>query len=140
MQHSEKFELCVTNNFSEFRAMSLWLHNICENLALPESLAKDLDVCANEAITNIILYAYKDQEPHKILIQIEINQNQELILTIQDDGFPFDPFTFSLPDTYEKISGLNIGGLGIQLMQNLASQCYYQWLSDKNIITLRFVN
>jgi anti-sigma regulatory factor (Ser/Thr protein kinase) len=140
MPHLEKFELWVTNNFSELRAMSLWLHNICEHLALPESLTKDLDVCVNEAITNIILYAYEDQESHRILIQIEANQNQELCLTIQDNGFPFDPFTFTLPDTYEKIAGMNIGGLGIQLMKNLANQCHYQLVNNKNIITLRFSN
>ena len=65
MQSTGKFELRIFNDFAEFKVMNAWLQNVFKTLALPELLAKDLDVCANEAVTNIILYAYQDQKSHQ---------------------------------------------------------------------------
>ncbi len=138
MQSTGKFELRIFNDFAEFKVMNAWLQNVFKTLALPELLAKDLDVCANEAVTNIILYAYQDQKSHQIQMQFEFNENKEICLTIQDDGSPFDPFNAVLTDNYEKIDGLNIGGLGIQLMRSLTNQCHYRWLDGKNNTTLCF--
>ena len=118
--------------------MSEWLHNACKILVVHESLARDLDVCANEAVANIILYAYEDHERHHINMRLELKKNQELSLTIQDDGIPFDPFKAVLPESYDKIENIKIGGLGIQLIRNLANECKYCRLNGKNIISLGF--
>lgn len=133
------FELQIFNDFIELRPMSEWLHHVAECLVLPEPLVKDLDLCANEAVANIILYAYEDQDQHQIQMRIELKKNQELCLTIQDDGKPFDPFKAVLPDSYDKIGDVNIGGLGIKLMRSLVDQCHYQWLNGKNILSLCFL-
>ena len=118
--------------------MSAWLHKTCENLAVPESVAKDLDLCANEAVANIILYAYEDHKQHQIKIRLKLKKDQELSLTIQDDGNPFDPFKAVLPESYDKIGDVQIGGMGIQLMRSLANEYKYCRLNGKNIVTLCF--
>ncbi len=118
--------------------MSEWLHNACKILVVHESLARDLDVCANEAVANIILYAYEDHERHHINMRLELKKNQELSLTIQDDGIPFDPFKAVLSESYDKIGDVKIGGLGIQLIRNLANECQYCRLNGLNIINLGF--
>ena len=118
--------------------MSEWLKKMCGNLAVPESVVKDLDLCANEAVANIILYAYGDHEQHQIQISLERMKDQELSLTIQDDGNPFDPFKAILPESYDKIGNIQIGGMGIQLMRSLANECKYCRLNGKNIISLGF--
>jgi len=118
--------------------MSEWLKKMCGNLAVPESVVKDLDLCANEAVANIILYAYEDHEQHRIKIRLELMKDQELSLTIQDDGNPFDPFKAIIPESYDKIGDIQIGGMGIQLMCSLANECKYCRLNGKNIISLRF--
>lgn len=138
MQLIDSFELQIMNDLMELRSMSAWLHKTCENLAVPESVAKDLDLCANEAVANIILYAYEDHEKHQINIRLELKKNQELSVTIQDDGNPFDPFEAILPGSYDKIGDFQIGGMGIQLMRSLANECKYCRLNGKNIVTLCF--
>ena len=138
MQLINSFEIQIINDLIELRPMSAWLQKTCENLAVPESVAKDLDLCANEAIANIILYAYEDDEQHQITIGLELKKDQALSLTIQDDGNPFDPFKAILSGPYDKIGDVQIGGMGIQLMRSLANECKYGRLNGKNIISLSF--
>ena len=119
--------------------MSEWLGKACENLAMTDELARDLDICANEAIANIMFYAYTDHDRHQINIRLELKE-QKLILTIQDDGIAFDPFNSKamLSKSYDKIGNINIGGLGIKLIRSLTNECSYYRSNNKNIMSLVF--
>ncbi len=123
----------------DLRAMSEWLGKVCTQLALNDSIVKDLDVCANEAVSNILFYAYQDHESHQINIRLELKE-QKLILTIQDDGIAFDPFDFKaiVSESYDKVGDLTIGGFGIKLIRSLANECRYYRSNSKNIISLGF--
>jgi anti-sigma regulatory factor (Ser/Thr protein kinase) len=133
------FELQILNDIIELRSMSEWLDKACKNFAISDELAKDVDVCANEAVANIILYAYEDLESHQITMRIEV-KDQSLILTIQDGGIAFDPFNFKaiLPQPYDNIGDTTIGGFGIKLIRQLTNECSYYRSDNKNIISLRF--
>lgn len=132
------FELQIFNDIKDLRIMSEWLYHVSEQQMLPESLAKDLDICANEAVANIILYAYDDALSHQIQLRIELKKDNRLCLTIQDDGKPFDPNKAVLSNSYDKIGNVTIGGLGIKLIQSFANQCDYQRINNKNILSLYF--
>lgn len=136
MQMTNNFELQIFNELTELRRMSEWLHHACENLDLPGTLALNLDLCANEAVTNIIHYGYKDHDRHEIHIRLELKENQTLCLTIQDDGIPFNPFETLPPAPFDSIENAKIGGLGIHLIRSLMDECNYRRFKDQNIVTL----
>jgi anti-sigma regulatory factor (Ser/Thr protein kinase) len=130
------FELRIFNELMELRRMSEWLHKACESMALPEAVAMNLDLCANEAVANIISYAYEDHGRHEIHLRLGFKENQALCLTIQDDGIPFNPFEVLSPPPFDKIENAKIGGLGIHLIRSLMDKCDYLRYEDKNIVTL----
>lgn len=132
----KSFQLQIFNEFTELRRMSEWLHNACECMAVPESIQSNLDLCTNEAVANIINYAYKDHSRHEIHMHLELKENQLLYLTIQDDGIAFNPFETLPPAAFDKIENAKIGGLGIHLIRSLMDECNYLRFKDKNIITL----
>ncbi len=136
MQIINTFELRIYNDIIELRRMSDWLHNACAELALDESLAMNLDLCANEAVANIINYAYIDHDRHEIDLYIEHKINQSISLTMEDDGFPFNPFEVLPPQPFDMLENAKIGGLGIHLIRNLMHECQYRRFNNKNIITL----
>lgn len=117
--------------------MTEWLRNAGKSMDLPESLTWNLDLCANEAVTNIISYAYKDHDRHYIDLRLELTENQVLSLTIQDDGMPFNPFEVPPPVPYDTIENAKIGGLGIHLIRSLMDECDYCRSNGKNSSTLR---
>ena len=139
MQSIDYFELQIRNDLIELRSMSEWLSQACKKLAMTDDLARDLDACANEAVANIILYAYEDLESHPINMRLEL-KDTSLIFTIQDDGIAFDPFNSkaTLSQSYDTIGDITIGGFGIKLIRSLANECRYYRSNSKNIISLGF--
>jgi serine/threonine-protein kinase RsbW len=139
MQPIDCLELQIYNDLIELRSMSEWLSQACKKLAMTDDLARDLDACANEAVANIILYAYEDLESHQINMRLEL-KDSSLIFTIQDDGIAFDPFNSkaTLSQSYDTIGEITIGGFGIKLIRSLANECNYYRSDNKNIMSLGF--
>lgn len=136
MKITKCFELQILNDFMELGRMTEWIRNAGESMALPESLVWNFDLCANEAITNIISYAYKDDDRHYIDMRFELTENEVLRLSIQDDGIPFNPFEALPPTPYDTFENAQIGGLGIHLIRSLMDECHYCRPNGKNITTL----
>ncbi|MEY3808276.1 MAG: Serine/threonine-protein kinase BtrW [Pseudomonadota bacterium] len=137
MQFIECFDLQINNEIIALRSMSAWLGKACESLAVPDEIARDLDVCANEAVANVIFYAYEDDDSHSINMRLEL-KDQKLIFTIEDDGIAFDPFKAILSESYDKIGDITIGGFGIKLIRSLVNECSYDRFNSKNIMNLVF--
>src|SRR4051794_24174619 len=97
--------------------MSLWLDKEIRQLGLPEQVLFNFDLCANEAVTNIISYAYPHNGNHKILLQIAIAQDA-VSLTIEDDGIAFNPLEEPKHVQPTSLEAARIGGLGVDLIRN----------------------
>ena len=79
-----------------------------------------LDFLANlvieELVTNCIKYGYDDTREHIIEIVLELSP-QGLLITVVDDGHPFNPLDRPEPDLTIPIEDRPLGGLGIHLLQ-----------------------
>jgi anti-sigma regulatory factor (Ser/Thr protein kinase) len=136
MPATNRFELQIANELEQLRRMSEWLSVAAESLELSDTLAWNLDLCANEAVANIILYGYEDQRQGQIALRLELKANEAVCLSIEDDGKAFNPFTVLPPAPYDTIENAPIGGLGVHLIRSLMDDCHYRRSDDKNIITL----
>ena len=92
-------------------------------------------VVFDELLNNIISYAYPDEDEHEIEIRIELSGN-DLVITIADDGIPFNPFQKEDPNIKLSIEDREIGGLGIHLVRQMTDKVSYQRKIDKNVVTL----
>jgi len=92
-------------------------------------------VSAMEAVNNEILHGNRS-DPDK-MVDIEISSiNDQLHITVTDEGSGFRPETVPDPTTPENIEALN--GRGIYLMSHLADKIQY---SEKgNSVTMTFKN
>ena len=127
--------LRVKSAFAEIpaanEAASRWL---AERKAPPAA-----DYLANLAIeelaTNCIKYGYDDSSEHIIEIELEISA-AELVLTVTDDGHPFNPLDIPEPDTNLPAEELPIGGLGIHLLRKMSDRMEYARTDGRNRLTL----
>ena len=88
----------------------------------------------------IFSYAYADEDEHDIEVDVELSGNR-LVVTIRDDGVPFNPFGLATPDTSASIEQRKIGGLGIHLVRSVMDEYLYQRQINKNVVTLvKFVD
>jgi anti-sigma regulatory factor (Ser/Thr protein kinase) len=88
-----------------------------------------------ELVTNCIQYGYDDDMEHTISIVLSIN-DQELTLSVIDDGHPFDPLAAPSPDFSLQVRDRPIGGLGIYLLRQMADHIAYERRDGSNRLTL----
>ena len=129
------YHLELRNDVSELQRMSGWIHRTGKLMELPNALLFELDLCATEAVLNIINYAYDDSASHQIHIRLSQAQSH-VDLEVEDDGRPFNPLEFAPAPAAASIEHAPLGGRGIQLIRRLMTECKYRRLDGKNILTM----
>ncbi len=106
--------------------MAAWL----ARRAVPSETAFAMRLCLEEALANIAMHGDKEGE-----ISISASLAEEpgrVVLSIGDDGQPFDPVTAALPE------GQEIGGNGLLLLRRYCSDLDYRREAGRNQLTLGF--
>ncbi|MCC6474562.1 MAG: SpoIIE family protein phosphatase [Burkholderiales bacterium] len=128
-------ELRLRNDFAELRRMSEWLADACAAFQVPQGLRFDLDIAANEAVTNIISYGFENSASHQIVLRVS-RQRDRVAPEIDDDGRPFDPLRYPEPATPASLEEAPIGGLGVKLMRGLIRDCRYERRDGRNRLVM----
>lgn len=131
-------ELILQNEVSEISRLASFIESIGEELALPPSLVFNLNLALEEAVSNIIFYAYPGQTGKEIRIQA-VTTGRNLIFTLTDSGEAFDPTRVKDADVTLSAEERPIGGLGIFLIKNIMNELEYQRIEGKNVFTLKKV-
>jgi serine/threonine-protein kinase RsbW len=119
------------------------LDKLCENLetlgnrfGFSNKLIFEINLALEELFTNIISYGFKDGKEHIAKVTVT-PQNDELCLSIEDDGKPFNPIEFETPDVSCSVEECKIGGLGIHIIKKLMDEVFYERCGNKNVLYLK---
>ncbi|BHH83439.1 SpoIIE family protein phosphatase [Desulforhopalus sp. 52FAK] len=130
-----KVEMSITNDLKEIESVKDRFKEFAEEVNLETSIRRKLSLVFDELVNNVISYAYEDDDQHTILLTF-VKAGDRLIVTIEDDGMPFNPFEAPAPDTSSEIDDRPIGGLGIHLVRTLMDKASYNRKVDRNVVTL----
>lgn len=128
-------QLVIANRVEEIPRMSAWLDAAMCQLGVDAALRFRFDLCANEAVTNIISYAYADAGAHAISLRLGTGDGS-VQLSIVDDGIAFNPLTLPERVPPHSLEEAQIGGLGVELMRKLMDTCRYERRDERNVLTL----
>jgi len=128
-----QFEL--RNSIEEVARLHDFVEDLGQRFSLPPKAVFDLDLCLEEAVTNIISYAFKSPGDHRIGVSVAWN-GMELTIEVIDDGESFDPLSKSDPDIAAPLEEREIGGLGIHLIKKLMDRVEYRRQTNQNVLTL----
>ena len=126
----------LTNSLSELDELSRRIEQFGHTIGMPEKWIAKVNIAIEELFTNIVTYAFKDQDEHRIGVTFDFKPPQ-IVIRIEDDGVPFNPAKAKAPDTLCPLDKRAIGGLGIHLCKKLMDDLTYERLDNKNIVTLR---
>lgn len=127
--------LVMRNDVAELRRMSVWLAAGCAASGMSKDVIQRMDLCANEALANIISYAYEEPGRHDITLELSARKNG-VRLIIRDDGRPFDPVAAPEHHQPASLAEAEIGGLGLHLIRKLLSGCEYRREQNCNVLVL----
>jgi serine phosphatase RsbU (regulator of sigma subunit)/anti-sigma regulatory factor (Ser/Thr protein kinase) len=128
-------EMVVTNRLPEIERFKMSFNTFSEQHDISTPVRRKLNLVFDELLSNIISYAYHDEDEHDIEIKVELSE-ASIKVSITDDGMPFNPFDVEKPDTELSLEERKIGGLGIHLVREVMDKVSYQRRIDKNVTTL----
>jgi len=124
------------NDLSELSRLSADIEAFCEQQQIDFESASALQLCLDEVATNVISYAWKDEQLHTFEVSLKREYNV-VTATVRDDGDPFDPTTqVKDPDLTADIESREIGGLGVHFCRTLMQRFAYTRDGAHNVLTL----
>lgn len=125
--------LKITNNITSISKVNEFTDGICRDSGFSESFSMTLKLAIEEAVANVIDYAYGAGEGD-IDIKVRV-QEEEVLVEIKDRGVAFDPTEVPEVDIETPAEERAIGGLGIHLLRGLTNSLTYRRAGEFNILT-----
>ena len=128
--------LTLKNDVREVAALSNFQKSFYEKMNLEKSLARQLRLAVEEAVVNVIEYAYPAGTEGSVDITM-MSDGHWLKVVIDDSGVAFDPTVEKKADTTLSVEERRIGGLGIHLVRELMDSINYERVNGHNILTMK---
>ena len=127
----------LLNRLDELERLAVAMDQLGKDWGIPANYIMELNLAVEELFTNIVFYAYDDQEKHEIEILFEHPETGCVLITLSDDGKAFNPLENPTGDNLVKsLEEREIGGLGIHLVRKMVSHIEYKRLDGRNILLL----
>ena len=128
-------QLVLKNEIAEISKLASFIDELGEAWNLPTELVFNLNLVLEEAVSNVILYAYPEGETQEISLSVNLTDNN-LVFLLTDSGKEFDPTQAPEADVTLSAEERQIGGLGIFLIRQIMNTVEYQRIDGKNVLTL----
>lgn len=132
--------LFLTNNVTEIAKLGPFVEQFCEAAGLDMSLTFKLQLVLDEAVSNVVNYAYGDAKDMPITVNVNIEDTPEgklLQMEVIDRGIAFNPIKNApAVDTTLSVEERPIGGLGIFIIKEMMDNVSYQRKEGENILTM----
>jgi sigma-B regulation protein RsbU (phosphoserine phosphatase) len=127
--------LSLRNDIGDIPRLHEFMQSITDETGMGHPLAMSLNLALEEAVSNVMLYAYPDGVQGRVEIDAHIREDSfEFILS--DSGVPFDPTQAAAPDLELDVAQRPIGGLGIYLVKRIMDSVTYSRIDGKNVLTM----
>lgn len=128
-------DITLSNDPAEVERLSVFFKDFSSLLNLDGKISAGLRLALEEAVVNVINYAYPAGERGNVTIYAN-SDRREVRFAIVDEGVPFDPTAALSADTTLDAQQRPIGGLGILLTRKLTDSVSYCRKDGKNVLTL----
>lgn len=104
---------------------------------LDETAAMKMQLAAEEAVVNIICYAYSEkQNGEGEQLSLLVGEENVFFLEIADSGVAFNPLTGIDSCPSQKFEDRKLGGWGRELIMKMADRVSYRYENHYNILRL----
>lgn len=134
--HGEN-RLVIENRIQELDKLEPFLSHFFEQKSIDMSLLPQLDLALEEAVTNVIMYAYPEGETGTAELTVNVN-NKQICSTLTDSGTPFNPLEQQEDNLDVSLEERKIGGLGIHLIKEIMSKVEYEYANERNVLRMTY--
>lgn len=114
-----------------------------QELSIPELEINMIVLAVDEVCANMIIHANPAEKDQHLEVRIKDDQ-EGVSFEIKDNGEPFDPNTYEVPEINDIIKTKRKGGLGLMLVKRIMDKIEYKRENDQTFLHLfkkvNFVN
>ena len=129
------YHLTLFNDVRQISLLAGFMNRIREENNLNPGLATKINLALEEAVTNVVMYAYPKGTKEKINLEA-VRDGNTLRFTLTDRGRVFDPTAAPKANISASLKDRPIGGLGIHLVRTIMDSVTYRRAEGKNVLTM----
>lgn len=123
------------NDTRELQRLVDFVEALCCELKLDHTDSMSLQLALEEAVVNIMQYAFAPGTTGEITISVEHDADR-LLFSLEDSGLPFDPTEVADADVSLPADQREVGGLGIYIVRQIMDKVEYSRCGERNILRL----
>ena len=127
--------LILPCDINEIPRLTEFVQSVCHDAGFGDSAVQQLILAVEEAVVNIMNYAYEPDAKGPVSLTAEAADNQ-ITITIMDSGRPFDPTLVPQPDLTLDAEEREEGGLGIFMIRRNTDAMQYERRDGYNVLQL----
>jgi anti-sigma regulatory factor (Ser/Thr protein kinase) len=127
--------IILANDISEVSRLYEFIEEVGNDFSLSPDIVFNLNLVLEEAVVNIINYAYPKEDHQHIYLSAKM-RDDSIVLVLTDTGKEFDPTAAPEADVTLSADEREIGGLGIFLIRQIMNEVKYERIEGKNVLTL----
>ena len=121
---SERVEITISSRFENIELVQVIAEHLCENAGLDDDGSHWIGMAVREAVANAIKHGNKLDVRKKVFATFDL-KNENLAISITDQGEGFDPGTVSNPLNPQNL--MKTSGRGIFYMKTFMDQVDYRF-------------
>ena len=127
-------ELSLVGTVHDLPRIAQFVEEITRDAGLDPALCENLQLVIDEACCNVFEHAYAGQ-PGALHLRFEL-KSSDAVVTLRDQGIPFDPEEIQPADISLPLAERPIGGLGVFIMGQLVDDLRYDFSDAGNTLTM----
>ena len=127
--------IILANDISEISRLYEFIEELGNDFSLSPDIVFNLNLVLEEAVVNIINYAYPKEKHESIYLSAQLHEGS-IVFVLTDTGMQFDPTKAPEADITLSLEDRPIGGLGIFLIRQIMNEVSYERIDGKNVLTL----
>ena len=127
--------LTLDNDLRQVSLLTGFVDRVREEYDLAPALSARINLALEEAVCNVIMYAYPEGTAGTMDLEA-VREGNQLRFTLVDRGKAFDPTAAPEANLSASLEDRPIGGLGIHLVRSIMDGIRYERRDGKNVLTL----
>jgi anti-sigma regulatory factor (Ser/Thr protein kinase) len=127
--------LLLRSQLSDLAQLPPWIESLASRHSIPENVEYAIDLCLEEAVSNIIRHGYGNNAAGSVLVRFTMPGPDLFVFTIEDEAQPFNPLNAPPPAPCAQV---RVGGQGIHFLRRFADDLGYEPMPSGNRLKIVF--
>ncbi len=130
-------EMIFKATIENISAATNFVNSQLENFCCSMKTMNQIDIALDELFGNIAQYAYPDGEGTvSVTVEFTTESPIRVVITLRDQGIPFNPLSNEDPDITSSAEERSIGGLGVFLCKKMMDDLIYEHTNGQNVLRI----